>query len=101
MNLNDLLAAEDKAEREMTAEERDKLVDSIRDLGLTSCDFCGDDGCCDPECWRCHSPLRPENLRRLAGNFATAAMLCRAWQMRADDPAWRPGCNLKGTEPPQ
>jgi hypothetical protein len=79
----------------------------IRDLDLTSCDFVGDSGCCDPDCWQCHSPLRPENLRRLAENLATAAILCRAWQLgwvagsdpRMDDgsPEWRPGC---GSEAP-
>lgn len=63
-------------------------------LELTSCDFCGDSGCCDPDCWRCHSPLRPENLRTLAENLRVAGILCRAWQMREEEPAWRPGCNL-------
>ena len=66
----------------------------IRDLNLSSCDFVGDSGCCDPNCWQCHSPLGPENLRTLAKNLAAAAMLCRAWQMRDVAPAWRPGCNL-------
>lgn len=97
MNLNDLLATEGAAEREreLTPEERDQLIASVRDLDLTSCDFCGD-GCCDPDCYRCYSPLRPENLRTLAKNLAAAAMLCRAWQMRGDDPAWRPGCHIEG-----
>ena len=55
-----------------------------------------DDGVCsDPECWRCHSPLRPENLRTLAKNLAAAAMLCRAWQLRGEDPAWSPGCHIE------
>ena len=67
----------------------------IRDLDLTSCDFVGDSGCVDPDCWRCHSPLRPESLRTLAKNLAAAAMLCHAWQMREDQPAWRPGCNIE------
>lgn len=66
----------------------------LRDLDLSSCDFVGDSGCVDPECWRCHSPLRPENLRAFAKNIATAAMLCRAWSHRDLDPAWQPGCNL-------
>ena len=66
----------------------------IRDLDLTSCDFVGDSGCCDEHCWRCHSPLRPENLRTFAKNLGTAAMLCRAWKMRDEDPSWRPGCQL-------
>ncbi|HSX23381.1 MAG TPA: hypothetical protein VLE97_11460 [Gaiellaceae bacterium] len=65
----------------------------IRDLDLTSCDFCGG-GCCDPDCWRCYSPLSPENLRTLAKNLAQAAMLCRAWQLRDEDSSWRPGCNI-------
>ena len=62
---------------------------------LSSCDFVGDSGCCDPECWRCHSPLRPENLRTLAKNLVTAAQLDRSWRLRDTDPTWRPGCNLK------
>ena len=66
----------------------------IRAIDLTSCDFVGDSGCCDPDCWRCHSPLCPENLRTLAKNLAQAAMLCRAWQLRGEDPEWRPGCNI-------
>jgi hypothetical protein len=65
---------------------------------LTSCDFVGDSGCCDPDCWQCHSPIGPENLRTLAKNLAAAGQLCRAWQMRVEDPAWSPGCNL---EPPK
>ena len=71
----------------------------IRDLNLTSCDFVGDSGCVDPDCWRCHSPLGPENLCALAKNLAAAAILCRAWQMRDDQPAWRPGCNLDEERP--
>lgn len=59
---------------------------------LSSCDAVGDSGCTDPDCWRCHSPLRPENLRTLADNLATAAMLFFAWQLRAVCPAWQPGC---------
>jgi hypothetical protein len=66
----------------------------IRELDLTSCDFCGD-GCCDPDCWRCYSPLAPDNLRTLAGNLKIAAMLCRAWELRGQEPAWRPGCNIE------
>ena len=65
----------------------------IRDLDLTSCDFCGD-GCCDEDCYRCYSPLRPENLRTLAKNLSAAAMLCRAWNMHDAVPTWRPGCNI-------
>ncbi len=64
-------------------------------LELTSCDFVGDSGCIDPDCWRCHSPLSPTNLRTLAANLADAAMLCRAWQMRDDNPSWRPGCKIE------
>jgi hypothetical protein len=75
-------------------------LESIRQLGLTSCDFVGDSGCCDPNCWRCHSPLRPENLRTLAKNLAAAAMLCRAWQQRDADPAWNPGCNIETENAP-
>jgi hypothetical protein len=69
-------------------------LESIRQLNLTSCDFVGDSGCCDPNCWQCHFPIGLENLCCLAKNLAAAAMLCRAWQMRDVDPAWRPGCNL-------
>lgn len=64
-------------------------LQQIRDLDLSSCDFVGDSGCCDPDCWQCH--LGPDNLRTLAKNLATAAMLCRAWQQRDEDPVWRPG----------
>lgn len=66
---------------------------------LTSCDFVGDEGCCDPDCWRCHSPLRPENLRTLAENLRRAAALCEAfdlggdmWDVDARIGRWRPGC---------
>jgi len=69
-------------------------LQGIRDLNLTSCDFVGDSGCVDPDCWQCHSPIGPQNLRTLAKNLAAAAMLCRAWQLRDEDAAWRPGCNL-------
>lgn len=65
------------------------------EIELTSCDFVGDEGCVDPDCWRCHSPMGPENLRTLAKNLAAAAMLCRAWELRGADPAWRPGCNIE------
>lgn len=61
------------------------------DLDLYSCAV-GDSGCTDPTCWTCHSPLRPENLRTLADNLATAAMLFFAWQLRAVCPEWQPGC---------
>lgn len=73
--------------------------------GLTSCDFCGDLGCCDPDCYRCHSLLSPEGLRTLAKNLTTAAALCRSWQLgyvygsdpRMNDgaPEWVPGCRLE------
>jgi hypothetical protein len=76
-------------------------------IELTSCGFVGDEGCIDPTCWQCHSPVGPTNLRALAKNLAIAAMLCRAWQLgwtvgsdpRMDDgaPEWRPGC---GSEAP-
>lgn len=61
-------------------------------IELTSCDFCGESGCCAPDCWRCHSLLRPENLCTLAKNLATAAMLCRAWELHSACPTWTPGC---------
>lgn len=78
----------------------------IRDLDLTSCDFVGDSGCCDPDCWRCHSLLCPENLRTLANNLAIAAVLCRAHLLGFDEGMdaagvgegylstcpWTPGC---------
>ena len=48
---------------------------------LTSCDFVGDSGCCNPDCWQCHSGIGPENLRTLAKNLVAAAALCRAWQI--------------------
>jgi hypothetical protein len=66
-------------------------LESIRQLNLTSCDFVGDSGCCDPNCWQCHSPLGPKNLRCLAENLATAALLCWAWQLRDTCPTWKPG----------
>lgn len=87
--LDELLAAPDD-DKPLTEAD----LQSIRDLNLTSCDFVGDSGCCDPDCWQCHSPIGPENLRRLAANIAAAAMLCRAWQLREGDPAWYPGCKL-------
>lgn len=55
-------------------------------------DMVGDEGCCEPDCWWCHSPLGPENLRRLAENLATAALLCCAWQLGDLCPTWEPGC---------
>lgn len=67
-------------------------LEAVRQLGLTSCDFVGDSGCCDPDCWQCHSPLGPKNLRTLAKNLATAAALCWSWQLRDANAAWRPGC---------
>jgi hypothetical protein len=60
-------------------------------IELYSCDFVGDRGCCDPECWRCHSPLRPDNLRTLSKNLATAGNLCAARDPRGifgDVPTW-------------
>lgn len=69
---------------------------SIRQLNLTSCDFVGDSGCCDPDCWQCHSPIGPANLRCRAENLATVALLCWAWQLRDTCPTWKPGCG----EPP-
>jgi hypothetical protein len=86
------LAVDDLEDVPLTEAE----LESLRQLDLTSCDFVGDSGCTDPDCWRCHSLMGPENLRTLAKNLATAAMLCRAWQLRDADPAWRPGCNLEG-----
>lgn len=65
---------------------------SIRDLNLTSCDFVGDSGCVNPNCWQCHSPIGPQNLRTLADNLTFAALLCWAWQLRDVCPTWRPGC---------
>lgn len=73
---------------------------------LTSCDFVGDSGCSDPDCWQCHSPLGPEGLRTLAKNLAIAATLCRAHRLGFDEgmdaagvgegyPSahpWTPGC---------
>ena len=76
-------------------EEREALHAFMRD-NLSSCDFVGDSGCVNPDCWRCHSPLRPENLRTLAKNLQAAAMLCRAWHLREIDPTWRPGCHIEG-----
>jgi hypothetical protein len=67
-------------------------LESIRQLNLTSCDFVGDSGCCDPNCWQCHSPIGPANLRCLAENLATAGLLYWAWQLRDLCPTWKPGC---------
>lgn len=67
---------------------------AYQELNLSSCDFVGDDGCTDFDCLRCHSLLSPENLRTLARNLAAGAMLCRAWQLRDENPDWRPGCTL-------
>lgn len=72
-------------------------MESIRRLELTICDFVGDSGCSDPDCWRCHSTMGPDNLRRLAENLATAALLCRAWQLRDACPLWKPGCGALPT----
>ena len=81
-------------------------LDAIRRLDLTSCDFVGDSGCSDPDCWKCHSPLGPVNLRLLAKNLATAAALCQAHRLGFDEGMdvagvsegyssthpWTPGC---------
>lgn len=77
---------------DLSASEREKAIRIVSDLGLTSCDFVGDSGCVDPDCWQCHSPLSPENLRTLAKNLAAAALLCWAWQLRDACPSWQPGC---------
>lgn len=59
---------------------------------ITSCDCCPE-GCVDHDCYQCYSPLRPENLRRLAKNLATAAALLRSFELgRAAWWAWTPGC---------
>lgn len=77
--------------------------EAFQQLALTSCDFVGDSGCTDPDCWRCHSGIGPHNLRTLAGNLAIAAMLCRAHRNATggEDPPsarpWTPGC---GSEAP-
>jgi hypothetical protein len=73
----------------------EEVLQRIRDLDLTSCDFT-ESGCTDDDCYRCYSPLRPENLRTLAKNIAAAAMLCRAWNLRDQQPDWRPGCAIEG-----
>jgi hypothetical protein len=62
---------------------------------LSSCDFVGDLGCSDLDCWYCHSPVGPENLRALARHLATAAMLCRAWRLASTESAWFPGCCIE------
>ena len=85
------LISEHASADEALPELSDELVHAL----LTN-----DDGVCsDPDCWRCYSPLRPENLRRLAGNLAIGAALCRAWQHRGDDPTWRPGCSIETESP--
>ena len=83
-------------------ETDDDLVARVREFmdGLTSCDFVGDSGCSDLACWRCHSIFAPENLRTLAGNLATAAFLCFAWEARVADPSWWPGCEMTAPLPP-
>jgi hypothetical protein len=77
---------------DLSAAEREEILKRVRELDLSSCDFVGDSGCVDPDCWRCHSPLSPENLRTLAQNLATVALLCFAWGLRDACPAWSPGC---------
>ena len=93
--LDEMLA---KLEAEMPEEDdgppSEEVLQRIRDLDLTSCDFTSN-GCTDDDCYRCYSPLRPENLRSLARNIAAAAMLCRAWNLRDQQPDWRPGCCLE------
>ena len=93
--LDEMLA---KLEAEMPEEDdgppSEEVLQRIRDLDLTSCDFTSN-GCTDDDCYRCYSPLRPENLRSLAKNIAAAAMLCRAWNLRDQQPNWRPGCCLE------
>lgn len=94
--LDEVLAKlEAKLPAEVPLTEAD--LKSIAALGLTSCDFVGDSGCTDPDCWQCHSPLSPSHLRTLASNLFAAALLCRGWQGRDDDPTWRPGCNIEKT----
>ena len=94
--LDEMLA---KLEAEMPEEDdgpvSQEVLQRIRDLDLTSCDFTSN-GCTDDDCYRCYSPLRPENLRSLAKNIAAAAMLCRSWNLRDQQPGWRPGCCLEG-----
>jgi hypothetical protein len=82
-------AVEKVAARSTATSEGDLFME------LSSCDACGDAGCSDPECWRCHSPIGPSQLQRLATNLATAALLCHAWQQRAAKPEWFPGCALQ------
>lgn len=86
------------ADDEMIPAEREEVIRRVRALDLTSCDFAGDAGCAYPECWRCYSPLRPENLRALAANITIASMLCRAWRLCRDDSTWWPGCNFASDE---
>lgn len=71
------------------------FLDTIR-----SCDGCGDQGCCDPTCWYCHSPMGPENLRLLAQNLGTAGFLCTAWQNAKRSPSWEPGCGHAADKEP-
>jgi hypothetical protein len=84
----------------LTPAEAEAIRESLRRLDLTSCDFVGDSGCSDPDCWRCHSPMGPENLSRLAENIAVAALLSWAWQLREVDPQWTPGCGRLPTTLP-
>jgi len=88
VDATDFAADSVEVDRELTADE----IKALRSLDLSSCDFVGDSGCVDPECWRCHSPLRSENLRTLAENLAIAALLYRAWHLRDTCPTWTPGC---------
>ena len=76
----------------LTPAEAEALRERLQQLNLTSCDFVGDSGCSDPDCWRCHSTMGPENLRMLAENIAVAALLSWAWQLREADPLWTPCC---------
>ena len=97
MTLLDEMLAKMEAEfpeQAPTEAELQRTRELMRDLDLTSCDFTSS-GCTDDDCYRCYSPLRPENLRSLAKNIAAAAMLCRSWNLRDQQPDWRPGCCLE------
>lgn len=63
-------------------------------MNWDGCFGCGDEGCVDEDCYYCHSPLRPPNLRRLAQNLATAAGLCKAWELGQGPKGWKPGCGM-------
>lgn len=59
-------------------------IAAIAALDIMSCDVCSD-GCVDHD-----SSLRPECLKRLVANRATAAALCRSWQL-GRIVGWTPG----------